>query len=139
MTTEPLDLNNLVASTEGQPPPQHVPPQTVLGHIHLHVADLAAAEKFYHEFLGLAVTERSYPGALFFSAGGYHHHLAVNTWAGDRPPPANSIGLISYRLEVPEAELSLTLEADGFSESLVPAVLVLNGHHFAGSIRKPGS
>ena len=105
MTTEPLDFESLLASTEGQPAPSNIPPQTDLGHIHLHVADLTAAERFYHEFLGLAVTQRSYPGALFFSAGGYHHHLAVNTWAGDQPPPDNSIGLISYRLEVPEAEI----------------------------------
>src|SRR5438093_1626902 len=63
------------------------------------------AARFYCEFVGLAVTQRSYPGALFFSAGAYHHHLAVNTWAGDQPPPGNSIGLISYRLEVPEAEI----------------------------------
>jgi len=105
MTTEPLDLDNLIASTAGQSPPQQVPPQTDLGHIHVQLAHLAAAERFYHEFLGLAVTQRSYPGALFFSAGGYHHHLAVNTWAGDRPPPATSIGLIAYRLEVPEAEI----------------------------------
>ena len=105
MTTEPLDFDSLLASTEGQPAPSSVPPQTDLGHIHLHVADLSAAERFYHEFLGLAVTQRSYPGALFLSAGDYHHHLAVNTWAGGQSPPGNSIGLISYRLEVPEAEI----------------------------------
>ena len=105
MTTEPLDIDNLLASTEGRPALPHVPPQTDLGHIHLHVADLAVAERFYHEFLGLAVTQRSYPGALFLSAGGYHHHVAVNTWAGDQPPPGKSVGLISYRLEVPEAEI----------------------------------
>jgi catechol 2,3-dioxygenase len=110
MTTEPLDLESLLATTEGQRPPPHVPPQADLGHIHLHVADLAAAERFYRDFLGLAVTQRSYPGALFLSAGGYHHHVAVNTWAGDRPPPARSVGLISYRLEVPEAEILYCLE-----------------------------
>ena len=110
MTTEPLDLESLLATTEGRRPPPHVSPQTDLGHIHLHVADLAAAERFYRDFLGLAVTQRSYPGALFLSAGGYHHHVAVNTWAGDRPPPARSVGLISYRLEVPEAEILYCLE-----------------------------
>jgi catechol 2,3-dioxygenase len=110
MTTEPLNMDNLLATTEGQPAPPHVPSQTDLGHIHLHVADLAAAERFYREFLGLAVTQRSYPGALFFSAGSYHHHLAVNTWAGDQTPPANSIGLISYRLEVPETEILYCLK-----------------------------
>ena len=105
MTTEPLDMDSLLASTKGQPVPPHVPPQTELGHIHLHVLDLPAAERFYREFLGLAVTQRSYPGALFFSVGGYHHHLAVNTWASHQPLPANGIGLISYRLEVPEQEI----------------------------------
>jgi catechol 2,3-dioxygenase len=105
MATAPLDTDDLLASTDGQATPPHVQPQTALGHIHLHIADLPAAERFYHEFLGFAVTQRSYPGALFFSAGGYHHHLAVNTWAGDRLPPPDGIGLISYRLEVPEAEI----------------------------------
>jgi len=105
MTTEPLDLQGLLASMAGRPVPQHVSPGTDLGHIHLQVADLSVAERFYRDFLGFAVTQRSYPGALFFSAGGYHHHLAVNTWSGDRPPPANSVGLISYRMEVPEAEI----------------------------------
>jgi catechol 2,3-dioxygenase len=110
MTTEPLDLHAILASTESQSPPPYVPPETDLGHVHLHVADLAVAERFYSEFLGLAVTQRSYPGALFFSAGGYHHHLAVNTWAGNQSAPPNSIGLISYRLEVPEAEILYCLE-----------------------------
>ena len=106
MATEPLDLDKLLATNQGQsPPPRHVPPQTDLGHIHLHVSDLAAAERFYHEFLGLAVTQRSYPGALFLSAGGYHHHVAVNTWAGELSPSPNSVGLISFRLEVPVAEI----------------------------------
>jgi catechol 2,3-dioxygenase len=57
MTTEPLNLDNLLAATEGQPAPPHVPPQTDLGHVHLHVADLTAAERFYREFLGFAVME----------------------------------------------------------------------------------
>ncbi len=106
MATEPLDLDRLLAANRGQSPlPPHAPAQTDLGHIHLHVADLAEAERFYHEFLGLAVTQRSYPGALFFSAGGYHHHVAVNTWAGQLSAPPNSAGLISYRLEVPVAEI----------------------------------
>jgi len=111
MATEPLDLDKLLATNQGQSPlPPHVPPKTDLGHIHLHVSDLAAAERFYHEFLGLAVTQRSYPGALFFSAGGYHHHVAVNTWAGELSAPPNSTGLISYRLEVPVAEILYCLQ-----------------------------
>jgi catechol 2,3-dioxygenase len=57
----------------------------------------------------LAVTQRTYPGALFLSAGGYHHHVAVNTWAGRAAPPPNSTGLISYRLIVPEPGVLNTL------------------------------
>jgi catechol 2,3-dioxygenase len=102
MVTRPLELASL-ARLAAQPG-EHAS-GLELGHIHLHVAELSAAERFYHEFLGLAVTQRSYPGALFFAAGGYHHHIAVNTWAGYTPPPANSVGLISYRLEVPCSEI----------------------------------
>jgi catechol-2,3-dioxygenase len=55
------------------------------------------------------VTQRSYPGALFFAAGNYHHHIATNTWAGKAPPPEDSLGLISYRMEVPSQETLLSL------------------------------
>ena len=110
MSTEPLDLEDLMATLEGERDLLDPPPQTDLGHIHLHVADLAQAERFYHDFLGLDVTQRSYPGALFFAAGGYHHHIAVNTWAGKTSPPENSVGLVSYRLEVPSKEMLLALQ-----------------------------
>jgi catechol 2,3-dioxygenase len=105
MVTKPLDLDSLLASIAAEPATTEASAQTDIGHIHLQVADLAAAERFYSEFLGLAVTQRSYSGALFFAAGGYHHHIGVNVWAGKAAPPANSIGLISYRIEVPESEI----------------------------------
>jgi len=105
MVTSPLDLEKLLASTGGLPARGDPPEAVDVGHIHLHVGELAAAERFYNEFLGLAVTQRSYPGALFFAAGGYHHLIGANIWAGNMVPPANSVGLISYRLEVPIAEV----------------------------------
>ena len=105
MVTTPLDLENLLASLSENRANGDLLAQPDLGHIHLHVADLVAAERFYSEFLGLAVTQRSYSGALFFAAGGYHHHIAANVWAGKAAPPANSVGLVSYRLEVPVAEI----------------------------------
>src|SRR5579862_449264 len=105
MVTTPLDLENLLATIAANSSSTNQPPHADLGHIHLHVKDLAAAERFYSEFLGLAVTQRSYPGALFFAAGGYHHHVGVNVWGGKAAPPANSVGLVSYRLEVPVAEI----------------------------------
>ncbi|HWX20710.1 MAG TPA: VOC family protein [Candidatus Binatia bacterium] len=105
MVTEPLDLDHLLATIEHRSAPTAPPAKLDLGHIHLHVADLAAAERFYREFLGLDVTQRSYPGALFLAAGGYHHHIGVNVWAGKIAPPPNSVGLLSYRLEVPMTEI----------------------------------
>ncbi len=103
MLTSPLDPDSLLASAGCKP--INAPAEPDLGHIHLHVADLSAAERFYRGFLGLAVTQGSYPGALFFAAGGYHHHIAANVWTGKAVPPANSVGLISYRMEVPVAEI----------------------------------
>ncbi len=99
-----LDLKELLEIGQGSTM-LALPGQADLGHIHLHVADLRAAERFYSEFLGLAVTQRSYPGALFFAAGGYHHHLAVNVWAGRSALPVRRGGLLSYRLEVPVKEV----------------------------------
>lgn len=107
MTTDPLDLRGLLAEVGPEPGPWGgLPAGTTVGHIHLHVADLAAAEAFYHGGLGLDVTARGYPGALFFSAGGYHHHVGVNIWAGEGAPrpPADAAGLIDWELLVPDPE-----------------------------------
>jgi catechol 2,3-dioxygenase-like lactoylglutathione lyase family enzyme len=69
------------------------------------VADIPAAEGFYNGALGLDVMVRSYPGALFLSAGGYHHHLGLNTWQsqGAPPPPDGALGLDRYELVLPDA------------------------------------
>ncbi len=105
MVTTPLDLENLLSTVTAHAILVEPAPQADLGHIHLHVADLAMAERFYSEFLGLAVTQRSYPGALFFAADGYHHHIGVNVWAGKAVPHPDSVGLVSYRIEVPVGEI----------------------------------
>jgi catechol 2,3-dioxygenase len=110
MSTAPLDMHSLMSTATREPLQWNLPPATDIGHIHLHVSDLGVAERFFHEFVGLAVTQRSYSGALFLSAGGYHHHIAVNTWAEKSPAPVNSAGLISYRLEVPVTEILFCLE-----------------------------
>jgi catechol 2,3-dioxygenase len=62
------------------------------------------AERFYSGVLGFDVTVRGYPGALFVSAGGYHHHLGLNTWhsAGASPPPPGSIGLRNFEVVLPD-------------------------------------
>ena len=95
MATLPLDLDDLLAelpAAEREPAAaagSAMPPGTTLGHVHLQVSDLAAAEAFYAGTLGFDVTVRGYPGALFVSAGGYHHHLGLNTWASAGGPPAD--------------------------------------------------
>jgi catechol 2,3-dioxygenase len=83
-----------------------MPADTRIGHVHLNVAELPAAESFYGDGLGLDVTVRGYPGALFLSAGGYHHHVGLNTWAGvgAPPPPPGARGLAWFDLVVPSSE-----------------------------------
>ena len=107
MGTEPLDVDGLVAEADGESASWHgIDPGADIGHVHLHVADLARAEAFYHGLLGLDVTQQGYPGALFLSAGGYHHHLGINTWAGTGapPPPAEAVGLLSFTLQIPDGK-----------------------------------
>jgi len=87
-------------------------PGTTLGHVHLNVADIGSTDAFYAGTLGFDVTTRSYPGALFLSAGGYHHHIGSNTWEGPGapPPPAGALGLDAYEIVLPDAAaLELTL------------------------------
>ena len=80
MATAPLDLESVVAASGGHPW-TGMPNGTVIGHVHLHVGDIEEASRLYHEALGFDVMVSSYPGARFLSAGGYHHHLGLNTWA----------------------------------------------------------
>jgi catechol 2,3-dioxygenase len=105
MTTLPLDAPGLVQAGGGQPWTT-MPPGTALGHMHLHVGDLDQAAAFYHVALGLEVMVWNYPGALFLAAGGYHHHLGLNTWAGqdaERPLPGEA-RLLEWELVVPGVE-----------------------------------
>lgn len=104
MATLPLDLQSLADELSVAREPQaQVPAGTTIGHVHLQVADIAQAEAFYHGVLGFDVTTRGYPGALFVSAGGYHHHLGLNTWhsAGSGPAAPGSVGLRSYEIVLP--------------------------------------
>jgi catechol 2,3-dioxygenase len=106
MATLPLDLDGVLGELDsGAPPADGMPAGTTIGHVHLQVADIPAAEGFYNGALGLDVMVRSYPGALFLSAGGYHHHLGLNTWQsqGAPPPPDGALGLDRYELVLPDA------------------------------------
>jgi catechol 2,3-dioxygenase len=76
------------------------------------VAELEETEAFYHGVLGFDLTVRSYPGALFVAAGGYHHHIGLNTWhsAGSGPPAPGSVGLRAFEIVLPgQPELDAVL------------------------------
>lgn len=106
MDTLPLDLEDLLAEPGGDAASAEMPPGTTLGHVHLQVADLRAAEEFWVDGLGLDVTVRGYPGALFSSVGGYHHHVGLNTWAGVGAPrpPEGARGLVRFEIALPDDE-----------------------------------
>ena len=104
MTTEPLDVRDLVKAA-GREPWSGMPAGTTIGHVHLHVGDIDEAAAFYHEGLGLDKVVWNYPGALFLSAGGYHHHLGTNSWATGAPSAGeNDARLLDWEIVVPRAE-----------------------------------
>ena len=106
MATDPLDLEGVMAELDGHNKTwTGMDPQTVLGHMHLHVGNLPQANTFYGDAIGLDLITRMGNSALFMSAGGYHHHLGLNTWAGVNapPPPPDAIGLRYFTIKLPQA------------------------------------
>jgi catechol 2,3-dioxygenase len=104
MATDPLDLHDLAAAA-GDTRWSGAPAGTTVGHVHLHVGDLDQAAAFYHEALGLDKIVWGYPGALFLSAGGYHHHLGTNVWAAGAPPAGEGDArLLDWTLVLPERD-----------------------------------
>jgi len=105
MTTVPLDVESVLQAATESPAGNAwtgMPAATVIGHVHLHVGDLERAAAFYHAGLGLDKTVWNYPGALFLSAGGYHHHLGTNTWAaGASPAGPDDARLLEWEVVVP--------------------------------------
>lgn len=108
IATDPLDLDGVLAELENAATPswRGLDPETKLGHMHLHVANLPQAESFYNGVLGFDLMARYGPMASFVSAGGYHHHIAFNTWAGVGvpPPPPGSVGLREFVVRLPNVE-----------------------------------
>ncbi len=107
MATLALDLPDLLdelARAPGHGRPQALAPGARIGHVHLQVSELAGAERFYCDVLGFDVTVRGYPGALFVSAGGYHHHIGLNTWnsRGAAPVASGGIGLRAFDVRLPD-------------------------------------
>lgn len=103
MTTVALNVPDLVASARGEPW-AGAPRGTKLGHVHLYVRDVDQAAGFYHAGLGFDKVVWGYPGALFMSAGGYHHHLGTNTWAAGAPLATDDDArLLEWELVLPDA------------------------------------
>jgi catechol 2,3-dioxygenase len=100
MATEPLDVESLYHYAEER---NGLDPRTVLGHIHLQVSDLGRSGAFYHDVLGFDITQRNFPGALFLSSGGYHHHIGLNIWRsrGASPVKSDTAGLDSFSIGLP--------------------------------------
>lgn len=122
MASDPLDVPNLIAAADGRKW-DGAPPGTIIGHVHLYVRDIDHASAFYHNGLGLDRIVWSYPGALFLSAGGYHHHVGTNTWAAGAPlATPDDARLIEWEVVVPMSSdvsaAAKSLENAGFDVTL---------------------
>ena len=102
ISTDPVDLQGLTAAA-GDVSWTGMPAGTAIGHVHLHVGDLEQASAFFSDALGFDRMTWRYPGALFLGAGGYHHHLGTNTWAGSgaRMPGEHDARLLEWTIELP--------------------------------------
>jgi catechol 2,3-dioxygenase len=100
MGTIPMDVEGVLGSLEGQTPTwTGLHSDTIMGHIHLHVAAIPETEAFYRDLLGMDVMV-NVGSATFMSYNGYHHHIGGNIWAGQTPPPPDALGLDRYVLQV---------------------------------------
>jgi len=120
MAVDALNVEDLREAAGGEPW-SGAPAGTRVGHVHLHVGDLDQAEAFYHRALGLEKVRVRLPGALFLSAGGYHHHLGLNTWAAGAPRAGEGdAGLLEWTIEVPARA-----DIEGAARSLAAAGYVV--------------
>jgi len=118
MRTDPLNVPDLLREGNDEPW-RGAPAGTRLGHVHLYVDDLDRGAAFYHDALGFDKVVWNYPGALFLSAGGYHHHLGTNTWAKGAPiANDDDARLVEWQIVLPDAaeirEAASSAERAGF-------------------------
>jgi catechol 2,3-dioxygenase len=109
---DPLDLNALLESVADDEPQESVAPDTIVGHLHLHVGDLKESTDFYVQVVGFEIMTYL-PSAVFVAAGGYHHHVGFNTWRGPGVPPApdGTVGLRHFTVVLrDDAELEALRE-----------------------------
>jgi len=104
MVNAPLDLDALLKETDRESARNGVNPETTMGHIHLRVANIDQSENFYCNVLGFDLVQRYGASASFVSAGGYHHHIGMNTWQSLNAPPSpeNAAGLKFYTILLPD-------------------------------------
>ncbi|HWA05812.1 MAG TPA: VOC family protein, partial [Ignavibacteria bacterium] len=121
MDTLPLNLNVITDELDDRNVWNGIHPDTDIGHIHLNVSDLNKAQKFYSLLLGMNVTNSVYNGAMFFSAGGYHHHIGANVWSSRNgsPAPENTMGLLSYSIKIPDADYISEIQSRAAEAGLV--------------------
>jgi catechol 2,3-dioxygenase len=123
MDTVRLDLEGIMRELDAESRAwDGLPEGTDMGHIHLQVADVAAAERFYTQVLGFD-RMTGFPSASFVSAGGYHHHIGMNSWAGAGvpAPPENAARLVSYELVLPTADALTAVLANVRAAGVTPA------------------
>src|SRR5216110_3247983 len=96
-------VDSTMERASNDPNSKSIHPEVRIGHVHLKVADLDRALAFYRDVLGFELTQRYGRQAAFLSAGGYHHHIGLNTWesAGGSPPPAGATGLYHVAIVYP--------------------------------------
>lgn len=131
---EPLDVAALFRHLPAdEKPGAPLPPETRVGHVHLHVRNVAAAVEFYHGIIGFDVMGHSSTfQAAFVSAGGYHHHLGLNAWQGAAaaPPPADAVGLRHFTIDLPDQaaldEVAQRIAAAGIACQLLPEGLLVH-------------
>jgi catechol 2,3-dioxygenase len=132
MGADPIDLEALLAEADRAERSAGLAPDTVIGHVHLHVSRLDEAHAFYVDLLGFELTQRYGPSALFVAAGGYHHHIGLNTWAGvgAPPPPPGAIGLKHFVVSLPNgaalAAVDGRLRAAGVASQAIEGGLLIH-------------
>jgi catechol 2,3-dioxygenase len=106
MGADPMDLDALLEEAGRADGSAGLAAGTIIGHVHLHVSSIESAQAFYVGVLGFELMQRYGPSALFVAAGGYHHHIGLNTWAGvgAPPPPPGALGLRHFVVQLPTPE-----------------------------------
>ena len=131
MGADPIDVDELLTEKTSVHDGAGLAAGTAIGHVHLHVARLEDAERFYVSVLGFQLMQRYGPSALFVSAGGYHHHIGLNTWAGvgAPPPPHGAIGLRHFEVQLHSgealADVAARLRAAGVPTEVVEGGLLV--------------